>query len=177
MCVTAEELELEEKVATDVERRVGKSVSVHAGVAELPDTLECLELVSNLVETDGARKVSLEERLRVREHRGGRFMIDLSLLEGPRDGVVLDVRACQVNLDTARVGEDIEDGLPLSRGLRTVRQPRMSTKSLSTRKRNSPPQIGLGLESHLELDLTPNLNLEGALPECSGKLNKVLGET
>ena len=42
---------------------------------------------------------------------------------------------------------------------------------------NVPPHISLGLERHLELDFTPDLDLKRTLAECSGKLDEVLSET
>ena len=77
MDVTAEGLELEEQVATDVEGGVGKSEGVHAGVTELPDALEGLELADNLVDVDRAREMRLEEGLGVGEHGHSGLVVDL----------------------------------------------------------------------------------------------------
>lgn len=77
MDVATEWFELEEQIAADVECRVGKGESVHAGVAELPDALECLELADNLVDVNRAGEVRLEEGLGIGEHGHSSLVVDL----------------------------------------------------------------------------------------------------
>ena len=112
--VTAVGLELEQQVSADVEGGVGKGVSTHARVAELPDTLERLELMDDLVDIDSAREVSLEERLRISEHGSSRLVVDLRLLERGDSGTG------DVDLDAAGISDDCNDDLPLGGRLRAI---------------------------------------------------------